>query len=326
MNAPIQRCAAVCALTAFLTVLSAVAGGLAPSQVYYVPFPEDNQLAGFVGVNSAAVDPLAVFVTFSASADNTVIYYDHWEDGYEDDITRPKQSTTQVLGDADYRDSSSSYVTDTVSVPAGGNARVNLSPSDDSTNFGAYHFYTTGGSPESFYALCGVDAANPSTSGNQAYDGGFTLVGQPSLTTQVLLSLGIGRDPYSSTNPAENGNPVWITTVGNGHSQETVYVDFNGDNAGAFTDLNGNHYDVSYDLRELEQKKIFDPDGDQGGMLVYVLNPDVKVAAAWAQDPTAAQTGQPGLDVATLIPPLREGDAAKGSSVAIDADGDGSHR
>ena len=107
------------------------------------------------------------------------------------------------------------------------------------------------------------------TTENQAYDGGFTLVGQPSLTTQVLVSLGIGRDPYSSTSPTQNGNPVWLTTVGNGHTPETIYVDYNGDNAGPLTDPNGNQYDVSYSLRELQQQKIFDPDGDQSGMLVY---------------------------------------------------------
>jgi len=70
-----------------------------PSQVYYVPFPEANQLAGFVGVSSVAVDPLAVLVTFTVANDGAVVYYDHWEDGYEADITNPKQTTTEVWGD-----------------------------------------------------------------------------------------------------------------------------------------------------------------------------------------------------------------------------------
>jgi large repetitive protein len=523
-----------------LTVI-AVGGNPPPTQLFYVPFPEDNQLAGFSGINSVAVDPLAVFVTFSAATDNTVIYYDHWEDGYEKDITNPVQPTTLVFGDGnpangyppgnaadlipagtvfslrnyvtstslqavldydardkvasykpisltktsfpastntlmagcvevfeqglwgteyrvpvgvdmptttatstltydadmfgytalsimagakgatvqidadnngvfeqtltlgegqttyvtgvntggrvvsdkpvevvlfcgrpssnyqsrdtsllptyrwsssyyapvstsstygtcvflynpgasaitvnyDYRSSATAYTTASVSVPAGGNARVNLSPSDASTNFGAYHFYTTGATPSIFYAFCAVDGTSSSTGNNQAYDGGFTLVGQPSLTTQVLVSLGIGRDPYSSTSPTQNGNPVWITTVGNGHTPATIYVDYNGDNAGVLTDPNGNKYDVSYSLRELEQQKIFDPDGDQSGMLVYSLNPAIKIAAAWAQDPNVASTAQPGLDVSTLIPPLREGEGGKKSSLFTDADGDG---
>jgi protocatechuate 3,4-dioxygenase beta subunit len=521
--------------------LSARAANQPPSQVFYVPFPEDNQLAGFVGTNSAAADPLAVFVNFSVSNDHTVIYYDQWEDGYEADITNPQQTTTEVWGDGNpsngyppgnagdllpagtvfslrnfvnstagasvfkydardkiasykpitltktsypavtnsllagsievfeqglwgteyrvpvgtnmptstatssltwdadmfaytslsimagaggatvqidadnngtyeqtvtlaeggtsyvtnvsaggrvlsdkpvqvvmftgrpnsnymsrdtcllptyrwsssyyapvstaatngtavflynpaasaitvsyaYRSSISAYTTATVNVPAGGNARVTLTANNGTNNFGAYHFYTTGTTPPVFYAFCAVDGASTSTSNNQSYDGGFTLVGQASLTTQVQVSLGIGRDPYSTTNPTENGNPVWITTVGNGHTAETVYVDYNGDDAGASIDSNGNKYDVAYDLRELQQQKLFDPDGDQSGMVIYTLNASVKIAAAWAQDPLLASAGAPGLDVATLITPLREGDAAKRSTVAVDADADG---
>ena len=540
MSSPISR-KFLFILACFVLSMQARAANPPPTQLFYVPFPEDNQLTGFSGINGAAVDPLAIFVTFSAATDSTVIYYDHWEDGYEQDITNPVQSTTLVFGDGnpsngyppgnagdlipagtvfslrnyvtsttlqsvldydardkvasykpisltktsfpastntllagcvevfeqglwgteyrvpvgadmptstatatlttdadifaysalsimagakgatvqidadnngsfeqtvtlgegqtsyvtgvsvggrvvsnnpvqviffsgrpgsnyqsrdtsllptyrwsssyyapvstsasngttvflynpgasaitvsyDYRSSASAYTTATVSVPAGGNARVNLAPSDGSTNFGAYHFHTTGATPPVFYAFCAVDGASATTGNNQAYDGGFTLVGQPSLTTQVLVSLGLGRDPYSSTNPAENGNPVWVTTVGNGHTPETIYVDYDGDNAGPLTDPNGNQYDISYSLRELQQQKIFDPDGDQSGMLVYSLNPLVKIAAAWAQDPTVASAGQPGLDVSTLLPPLREGEGGKKSDLSIDADGDG---
>jgi hypothetical protein len=535
-------------LCGFLSVSAARGANPPPTQLFYVPFPEDQQLAGFSGVNTAAVDPLAVFVTFSAATDNTVIYYDHWEDGYERDITNPVQSTTLVFGDGnpangyppgnagdlipagtvfslrnyvesttlqsvldydardkvasykpisltktsfpastntllagcvevfeqglwgteyrvpvgedmptttatatlttdadifaytslsimagqrgatvqidkdnngsfettvtlaegqttyvtavstggrvvsdypvqvvlfsgrpgsnyqsrdtsllptyrwsntyyapvstadssgttsstdgtsvflynpgtsaitvsyDYRSSASAYTTATVNVPAGGNARVNLAPASGTTHFGAYKFYTTGATPPAFYAMTAVDSTSATTTNNQAYDGGFTLVGRPSLTTQVLVSLGIGRDPYSATNPTENGNPVWITTVGNNHTPATVYVDYNGDNAGPLADPNGNRYDVAYSLRELQQQKIFDPDGDQSGMLVYTLDSTVKIAAAWAQDPTVATAAQPGLDVSTLLPPLREGEGGKRSSVAVDADLDG---
>ncbi len=528
-------------LLALLAALSASGANPAPSQLYYVPFPEADQLTGYAGLNSSAVDPLNVFVTFSAASDNTVIYYDHWEDGYEADISNPKQSTTQVFGDGnpangyppgnasdlipagtvfslrnyvasttgnslikfdardkiasfkpisvtktsypastnsllagstevlerglwgtdyrvpvgvdmptttattkltwdadsfnytslsvmagsggatiqidadnngvyeqtvtlaeggthyiatanvggrvisdkpvqvvmfagrissnyqsrtgslmpvsrwsnsyyapvststtfattvflynpgtssitvsyDFRKSATAYTTATVTVPAGGNARVNLSPAADTTHFGAYRFYTTGASPANFYAFCAVDCGSTSTTNNQSYDGGFTLVGQSSLTTQILVGLGIGRDPTSSTNPNENGNPIWITTVGNGNTQVPVYVDYKGDNAGPFTDPNGNRYDLLLTLRELEQAKIFDPSGDQSGMLVYVLAANTKLTGAWAQDPTVGSAGQPGLDVATLVPPLREGDGSKGSIVAIDTDGDG---
>lgn len=530
-------------------LLSVVSAGMAaradnppPTQLFYVPFSEDHQLAAFDAINATAADPITVFVTLAAATDGTVIYYDHWEDGYERDITNPVQPSTQVLGDGnpangyppgnpadlipagtvfnlrnfvatatlqsvvdydardkiasfkpisvtkttvpagtntllagcvevferglwgteyrspvgvdmpqttptatltqdenlfsytglaisagpggasvqidkdnngvfeetvtlaegetvfrsevnagghvladkpvqvvlftgtigsnyasrdtsllptyrwsndyfapvstrtspadgtvtflynpgdtaitvsyDYRSSASAYTTSTISVPARGNARVTLQPANGTDHFGAYRFYTTGANPPVFYAMSAIDADAASGS-NQNWDGGFTLVGRPSLTTQVLLSLGIGRDPYSATNPNENGNPLWITTSGNGHTQETVYVDYNGDNVGALTDPNGNKYDVALSLRELEQAKIFDPDGDQSGMLVYTLNPSVRIAAAWGQDPAIATVAQPGLDVASLVPPMREGDGGKRSSIAVDADGDG---
>ena len=510
-----------------------------PSQIYYVPFPGNFQLEAFRTVNTDAVDPLAVFVTIACASDNTVIWYDEWEDGYEANITNPQQATTKVFGDGnsangfppgnpsdlipagtvfnlrnflsstnlqavidydardkiashkpisitkttfpavantlmagcvemfefglwdnhyrcpvgvnmptttegatftfdqnifditdlwisagptgatvrvdkdnngvfeltnslsegqgiwvtnvnvggqvvadnpvqvilftgesgsaygsrdtsllptnrwsssyyvpvstpngnatvvflynaaatnitvsyDYRNSTSSYVTASIVVPAGGNRRVELVPTD-ATHFGAYKFYTTGAVPPRFYAFCAVDADDVAGN-NQAWDGGFTLIGKESLSTQVLLSLGIGRDPFSLTNPSENGNPLWITTVGNSHTQTVVYVDYNGDNAGLLTDPNGNKYDAAYSLRELQQQKLFDPDLNQSGMLVYTLDANVKIAAAWTQDPLVASASAPGLDVATVVPPLREGDAGKSSTLATDADGDG---
>ncbi len=526
----------------FSFMAGAVASNPPPTQLFYIPFPEDQQLAAFKSINGTAGDPLAVFITFSAATDGTVIYYDHWEDGYEEDITNPVQPTTLVFGDGnpangyppgnagdlipagtvfhlrnfvatgtlqsvldfdardkiasfkpisvtktsfpagtntllagcvevfehglwgteyrspvgvdmptstatstltfdenlfshnsfaisagpggatvqidrdnngifeetvtlaegetvyrdgvnagghvladkpvqvvlfngtvgsnyasrdtsllpvyrwsheyycpvstrtsptdgtvtflynpgaspitvyyDYRSSASAYTTASVTVPAGGNARVVMQPANGANHFGAYRFYTTGAQPPVFYAFSAIDA-DAASGGNQAWDGGFTLVGRPSLTTQVLVSLGIGRDPYSATNPNENGNPIWVTTAGNGHTPERVYVDYNGDNAGPLTDPNGNHYDVHYDVRELQQLKLLDPDGDQSGMLVYTLNPAVRIAAVWGQDPALAAAAQPGLDVASLIPPLREGEAGKKSTVVVDADGDG---
>jgi hypothetical protein len=70
-----------------------------PSQLYYVPFPEDKQLEAFQAITTVAVEPIAVFVTIAAAANDTVIYYDHWEDGYESDLTNPRQSTTLIYGD-----------------------------------------------------------------------------------------------------------------------------------------------------------------------------------------------------------------------------------
>lgn len=40
-------------------------------------------------------------ITATANADFQVIYYDHWEDGYEADIFNPVQGSTMILGDGD---------------------------------------------------------------------------------------------------------------------------------------------------------------------------------------------------------------------------------
>ena len=50
---------------------------------------------------------------------------------------------------------------------------------------------------------------------------------------------------------------------------------------------------------------------DQTGLLVYTLDPSVKLAVAWGQDPQTATAGAPGLDVGTSVPPMPEFTAGK---------------
>ncbi|MBY0280140.1 hypothetical protein K2Z84_32810 [Candidatus Binatia bacterium] len=175
-----------------------------------------------------------------------------------------------------------------------------------------------------FYAFSTTDSTNAS-SGNQSWDWGFSLVPQDSLTPQVLIGLGIGRDPDSPVNLNEDGNPVWVTPVGNGDTAVDVYVDYDADPlTGPNLDPNGNRYDVLLHLRELDRATVYDPvDRDQTGMLLYTLTPGVKLAAAWGQDPTTASAAAPGLDVGTGIPPLPLFSAGKNGTLFTDGDGDG---
>ncbi|MCP4660269.1 MAG: hypothetical protein GY856_33125, partial [bacterium] len=46
------------------------------------------------------INGMSSVVTATASADGQIMYYDHWEDGFEADIQSPVQATTLVLGDA----------------------------------------------------------------------------------------------------------------------------------------------------------------------------------------------------------------------------------
>ncbi|MBU1692987.1 MAG: DUF11 domain-containing protein, partial [Verrucomicrobia bacterium] len=50
---------------------------------------------GYIG------NEMRTVLSMIAGMDGTVIYYDHWEDGYEADITSPTQATTQIWGDGD---------------------------------------------------------------------------------------------------------------------------------------------------------------------------------------------------------------------------------
>ena len=173
-----------------------------------------------------------------------------------------------------------------------------------------------------FYAFSTTDSTN-AASGNQAWDWGFSLVPEDSLTPQVLIGLGIGQDP--TLPDTENGNPVWVTPVGNLDTPVDVYVDYDADpSTGPLTDPNNNKYDVKLTLKELERATVYDTsDDNQTGMLLYTLAPGIKLAAAWGQDPTTATAAAPGLDVGTGVPPLPLFSAGKNGTLFTDNDGDG---
>src|ERR1017187_4707588 len=65
-------------------------------QEFYLPMPEPQiyqaNSAIISGSGSTIGSPFSIVVT----GDNTVIYYDQWEDGYEVNLAKPKQATTQI--------------------------------------------------------------------------------------------------------------------------------------------------------------------------------------------------------------------------------------
>lgn len=70
-------------------------------QTYYVPLPEADLDATFVDINSDAAIAVNIqtLISIAVAANNTVIYYDHWEDGYDPDPINNPQSTTEIWGD-----------------------------------------------------------------------------------------------------------------------------------------------------------------------------------------------------------------------------------
>jgi len=252
---------------------------------------------------------------------------EQWSDSYYSPVGTPSNDSTRVFvynpGDA-----ALSVSWDTVggaqtalNVPARGVASATVPD-----NSGA-HFYASNGSP--FIAIAAIGVSGGANFNSRA-DWGFSLVPEEQLTAQVLVGLGIGRDPTSNVNPNENGSPVWVTAVlpDGVNAPVDICVDYDGDNAGPLTDDFDFKYDLRFTLNPLQGRKVFDPDGDQTGMVLYVcdIDPEVadaKIAAAWGQAPGIASAGQPGLDLGTTAPPAATFFAGKGAALALDPDGDG---
>ena len=70
---------------------------------YYLTLPETQfaeameELA--VGCNPSVVTGVRSITSISIGIPGTIIYYDHWEDGYEADLNNPTQATTEIWGD-----------------------------------------------------------------------------------------------------------------------------------------------------------------------------------------------------------------------------------
>ncbi len=258
---------------------------------------------------SALTAPVASATTVGDSPSGTTVW-----------LYNPTASSITVRQTYRKKSSSTTLSTRDWDVPANGNASVTL------TEGCAARFESTTGA--NFYALSAIDstAENSNGSGNQTWDWGYALIPDDALTPQVLVGLGIGRDPTSSTSPNENGSPVWVTPIGNGDTKVRVYVDYDSDpttGSASGVDANGNKYDAYYDLRELVSQKIFNPSGDQTGVLIYTVADGVKLAAAWGADPENTSPGSPGLDFGTGIPPLPAFFMQKTSTLHADSDGDG---
>ncbi len=82
-------------------------GQSVPDNVYFIPLPEPQLQTAFKNLtsnpNTTTVISNTILVTISivATNNNTVIYYDHWEDGYQASFSGTKQSSTQIWGDND---------------------------------------------------------------------------------------------------------------------------------------------------------------------------------------------------------------------------------
>jgi len=190
------------------------------------------------------------------------------------------------------------------------------------------HFYTADGTP--FMAVAAIDSDQGEAANSKA-DWGFTLVPERLLTQQIMVGWGPGRDPLSGVRPTENGSPVWVMPIlTNGASGAVnICIDYDGDAVGPLTDSFGTGYDRKLTLDEFTSATIYDPDGDQTGMILYICDmpigtfTDYKLTAAWGQQPGVASADAPGLDLGTTAPPAASFAVGKAADLAVDADNDG---
>ncbi|HLX71756.1 MAG TPA: SdrD B-like domain-containing protein, partial [Verrucomicrobiae bacterium] len=68
-------------------------------QDFYLPMPESQIYQANSAIISGTGSTIDSTFSILVTGNNTIIYYDQWEDGYETDLSNPTQSTTQIWGD-----------------------------------------------------------------------------------------------------------------------------------------------------------------------------------------------------------------------------------
>ena len=185
-----------------------------------------------------------------------------------------------------------------------------------------HHFYTETG--DVFHALFVYDGQSSTA---RLADWGAPLVPEGSLYQQILVGWGAGQDPTQSPGSL-NASPVWLTAAYPSNSLSTgsirVCIDYNSDNAGPLSGALGRNYDLEITMNEIESVKLYDPDGDQSGMMIFVCDTsDAVLTAHWGQDFDASGGNTLGLDLGTGIPSLNPFFTYKTASLVGDFDDNG---
>ncbi|HYD48088.1 MAG TPA: hypothetical protein VEB21_07070, partial [Terriglobales bacterium] len=87
------------AVAALVALLPAVSLAQNIVQSFFIPLPDDQIRSHFLSVYTGTGNTMVSVTSIVVTGDNTRIYFDHWEDGYEADLENPTQSTTRIWGD-----------------------------------------------------------------------------------------------------------------------------------------------------------------------------------------------------------------------------------
>ena len=118
-STPIGRRRALAAVAAVVagSVAWGVAAPVTPVQAagetiistFYVPLFEDNARAALFSVNGGTGTALSSTTSVTIGTEGELVYYDHWEDGYEPAANNKTQGSTLVLGDGNTANGDASH-------------------------------------------------------------------------------------------------------------------------------------------------------------------------------------------------------------------------
>jgi hypothetical protein len=70
------------------------------SQTFFIPMPDQNLFDDvFHVLDSGAKQPIHALISLTVGTTGTIIYYDHWEDGFDSNVYAPNQKSTEIWGD-----------------------------------------------------------------------------------------------------------------------------------------------------------------------------------------------------------------------------------
>lgn len=72
------------------------AANLAVAQTHYVPLAEGDIQTALKAISTATAGNIQTVIAITATGNGTLVVYDHWEDGYEADISNPLQASTKI--------------------------------------------------------------------------------------------------------------------------------------------------------------------------------------------------------------------------------------
>ena len=178
-----------------------------------------------------------------------------------------------------------------------------------------------------------VDTEEGATNLGATYDWGYTLVPVSAMSSYLIVGWAPGWDPnITSTNPTTDDTaPIWLTgghtTTPTSTTAFTVCIDYNGDGGPSTDPITGRTYNTTVSLTPFQQQLLYDPDGNQTAMQIWVCDAtngsDAVITAAWGEDPGTAPAGRPAMDMGFTIRNQRSWQATKGVALQIDNNGNG---